>query len=482
MKLKELDNFPLASVQKSIYEDSLIDFVRWVFREIYSREFVENWHFVTICQILEKIYRGELKNVVITIPPRYSKTELVVICFVSWCFAKNKNCEFLHVSYSDTLVMRNSNKIRRIIFSPEFYSFWGIRPDKREQAKKIWSIEGGGGLYVASRGGAVTGFGGGIRGAKGFSGAVLIDDPQKANEERFELARKTVIENFENVIASRKNAPDAPIILIQQRLHEEDLAGHLISGRSAAGKFELIRLPAIMDGPKNQYDCREIGEPLWGAEHNLEALETIKNANPTLFAGQYQQRPAPLSGNMIKKEWLNFYNEMPENISPRVFISCDLNFKKEGTSNVAISCYGVFQFPDRRKVYLLDQVCKKLDFPETEDCILAMAKKWGYEAILIEDAANGAGMVSTLLRAGADSVIPISPRGLTKIERLARVTGMYRGGDVYYPAPKICPWVEEHIHEMIIFPNGKYDDRVDAESQFLNYFKHTMTVPKFINI
>ena len=254
-----------------------------------------------------------------------------------------------------------------------------------------------------------------------------------------------------------------------------------MSGKSSVGEFTHINLPCIKEGEPNSVDPRNEGEVLWENAFSLEKANLMSRKNPMLFAGQYQQRPAPMEGNMLKKSWIQRYLCLPDSDCQTV-ISCDLSFKESGNSNVALSVYSVYKTPSGRKIYLVDQVCKKMGFPESKIRLTQLIEKYPhYQAILIEDKANGSAMVDDLKKIGFSSVLAV-PAESSKVHRFARVTDFYEAGDVLYPDSSIAPWIEEHLHEMMVFPNGKNDDRVDAEAHFLNYYRKKMAVVKFLNI
>ena len=474
------DQIPtISEIERELCERSYEFFLEWYFVKILKKKFLKNPHITMLCGVMEQIYAGEIKNVVITIPPRHGKTLIVVIGFIAWCFAKSKDANFLHVSYSDSLALKNSDSIKDIVFSDKFTQYWRLSPKKSEQSKKMWSIRYGGGVYATSSGGAVTGFGAGTKGAEGFSGALIIDDPQKPNAERFELARKTIIENFENVLSSRRNNNDTPIVLIQQRLHEEDLAGYLMSGRSSVGEFKTIKIQSIKekeDG-KNAWDKRKIGEELWEKEITRKQLNVIKKNNPTLFATQFQQEPSAPEGNMIKRKDLKFYKHLPNDLQ-YFFVSCDLNFKSSGTSNACYSAYGI-KMPN---VYLIKQRVGKWNFPDAVKNLQEFTKSMQkLNGIIIEKKANGEAMISTLQQNGLFGVFGM-PADTSKIFRLSEVSMAYSSGNVWYPAETIAPWVVTHVHEIVTFPYAKYDDRVDAETQMLKYTKDKLKNNKFLDI
>ena len=322
-------------------------------------------------------------------------------------------------------------------------------------------------------GGGITGFGAGIDGSKDFSGALVIDDPIKANEERFELSRKTVKENFEQVLSSRLNGPRVPIVVIMQRLHEDDLAGHLLSGESVTGTYRHINIPAIKEGRPNDYDQRKKGDPLWPQKHSLALLSKMEKKNPNLFAGQYQQRPAPAEGAIIKRDYLRFYDALPDGFDTGEFVSVDMNFKEEGTSNCCFSHYGV----SGANIYLISQTVGKWNFVDAEVQLKRMIPK-NYKSILVEAKADGEAMIAVLVKSGYHSVIPIQVDN-KKTYRLSEVLMMYRAGNVWYPSESIAPWIKEHIYEMLTFPNGRYDDRVDAETQMLKFYQDQLSYVDF---
>ena len=318
-------------------------------------------------------------------------------------------------------------------------------------------------------GGGITGFGAGVSGSNAFSGALIIDDPMKAHGERHDLTRKTIIDNFEQVLSSRLNDPKTPVIVVMQRLHEEDLAGHLLSGESVTGKYRHINLPAIKEGPKDDIDPRKNGEPLWPEKHSKKELKLMATKNPSLYAGQYQQRPAPADGAIIKRKYIRYYESKPEKFTDGEFISIDMNFKEGGSSNCCISHYGV----SNPNVYLLGQAVGKWSFDDALNQVKRMIPPV-YRGILIEAAANGEAMAAVLAKHGYHSVARVKC-DRSKTYRLNEVLLMYQAGNVWYPSEKIAPWVKEHVAEMLVFDNGKYDDRVDAETQMLKHYQDRLS-------
>lgn len=226
-------------------EQNLLDFYRFFFKIRERIKFIVSQHHILIAQTLQRVWDGKITRLIINIPPRYSKTTLAVVGFTAWCFAKNKECHFLHASYSDDVALDNSSKIKDIIETPEFRYLWDleIRPDST--AKKRWQIVDGGGFNACSAAGQITGKGAGKAG-KGFHGALIIDDPIKPQDTYSDVKRIRVNEWMNDTINSRlEQARKTPIIVIMQRLHEEDLSGFLLNGGNG-DKWNHLCLPAMI--------------------------------------------------------------------------------------------------------------------------------------------------------------------------------------------------------------------------------------------
>ena len=296
-----------------------------MFKAQYKRSFIVAEHHKRIFEALQDVVDGKVKRLIINIAPRYGKTELVIKSFISWCFALNPKCKFLHLSYSDILVNDNSETVRNIM-SEEIYKALfpksGLASEKG--SAKRWKTKAGGELYAVSTQGQVTGFGAGnvdedpdidkmdggndifvfddhinevlsMIGAKSnvFQGAILIDDPIKPEDAASDLVRERINQRFENTIRNRVNSRKTPIIIIMQRLHEHDLCGYLQEIEPET--WTVLSLPVIQTDP-------ETGEEhaLWPMKHNLEELYKLRDINPLVFETQYMQNPIPKEGLMYE--------------------------------------------------------------------------------------------------------------------------------------------------------------------------------------
>ena len=184
-------------------EKDLLFFTRYIYKENTNRNFKIAPHFVEIAKTLHKVHKGEINRLVINIPPRYGKTELAVKCFIAWSLAKNPQCKFIHLSYSDSLALDNSSQTKEYIESDSFQKLWQMNLKKDAQSKSKWFNEFGGGVYATSSGGAITGFGAGVSESTEFSGAIIIDDPLKPDDAFSEIKRKAINDRYNNSRVTR---------------------------------------------------------------------------------------------------------------------------------------------------------------------------------------------------------------------------------------------------------------------------------------
>ena len=470
---RELAASLLADIE--IYEErlklegSLLEFVKFIFKEFRGEEFIVNWHHKVICELLEEIYEGKRRNLIINIPPRYSKTEIVVKAFMAWCLAKNHRSKFIHLSYSDDLALDNSSQTKEIIQSAPYEQMWGLQLKEDSKSKKKWYTTDGGGVYATSTGGQITGFGAGSTGDE-FGGAIIIDDPIKPEDAHSDVIRNKINDRFNNTIKSRMNNPKkTPVIVIMQRLHEEDLTGFLLNGGSEFDFYHL-NLPAINETGPHGYDSREEGEALWPLKHEVKHLKAMEKKDVMGYTGQYQQRPAPAEGNMVKRDWVKYHdNEHEVGAFESIIQTWDFTFKKTSTSDFTVGqVWGI----KGAKKYLIDQVRGRMNFTESLEAIRSLMNAYPQtEACLVEEKANGAAIIDSL-NMEFDCIIPINPKD-SKEARLAAVSPQFQAGSIYYPRNEY--WVKTIVEELVGFPNQKHDDTVDATTQLLNYLRERRT-------
>lgn len=303
---------------KQHLELSQIAFTKFFFRARGER-FIPAQHHDKIEEVLNKIERGALYNehgerctiVVINIFPRAGKTQFCVIDWMARCIAKNPSAKFIHLSYSDELALDNSAKCREIVGTPEYQQFWGVKIKPDSDSKKKWYTTANGGVYATAAGGQVTGFGAGSLAdldenvedefsdffanepvevdPNKFYGAIVIDDPIKVDDAFNELTREAVNNRLISTIMSRRNSRNTPIIVVMQRLHEDDMSGFILKGGTGEPVYHLC-LPALIDEETS----------IWPEKHSVEELKRMRRTKRTVFMSQYQQDPAPDEGTFFE--------------------------------------------------------------------------------------------------------------------------------------------------------------------------------------
>ena len=434
-------------VLKVMCEKDLLFFTRYIYKENNRRNFIVAPHFVIIANKLMDVVNGKTKRLIINIPPRYGKTELAVKAFIAYGLAINPAAKFIHLSYSDDLALDNSSQAKEYIESDAFQKLWQMKLKKDAQGKKKWFNEQGGGVYATASGGAITGFGAGVANSGVFSGAIIIDDPLKPDDAFSEVKRKAVNERYNNTIRSRVNDRDTPIIVIMQRLHEDDLSGYLLSGGSGED-WEHLCLPAL----------DENNNPLWEDKHTFEELEAIRQGSRYTFAGQYMQTPSPDEGGEWRKTWFEIVKKqsLPP-INWKMLI--DGAYTKD-TSNdpTGVMIYG----KHGNDIYILSSIDKYLEMPELIKFLPEHIKATGVHVSIVkaEPKASGKSIVQLLRSQTGLNVAEIKSDfvQMSKIERARTVSPYIEGGRVKLVEGS---WNENYLQQVAMFPNAKHDEHVD---------------------
>jgi predicted phage terminase large subunit-like protein len=425
-------------------------FSRWMFLQRKGHPWIKGQHHPVICDALERVFYGQCKRLIINVPPRYSKTELAVINFVAWSLGKVPDAEFIHTSYSERLSANNSWNTRELVQSEgykEIFPSCIVRPDS--SARDYWRTSEGGCLYAVGAGGAITGYGAGKQ-RDGFGGAIIIDDPHKADEARSETVREGVIEWFQNTLESRKNSPDTPIILIMQRLHERDLSGWLLAGGNGE-KWDNVCLPALRDD----------GTALWPAKHSADELRRMRDASPYTFVGQYQQSPAPPEGGIFKPGVIPPIDALPVMDGIRWVRAWDLASTTTGDWTVGAK---LGRLPDGR--YLIADMVRVRCGPDERDATLVNTAARDGRSVRIgipqDPGQAGKTQALYLTRALSGYRVKTSPESGDKVTRAEPLAAQVNVGNVLMLRGA---WNDALIDEMRMFPNGTHDDQIDALSR-----------------
>lgn len=443
--------------------DDLYEFSRWMFLQRRGFRWQRARHHRLVCDALMRVYRGECRRLIINIPPRYSKTELAVVNFIAWAMGQTPDAEFIHSSYSATLAGANSAAIRALV---QHEAYQEIFPALQlaSDAQTHWKTTQGGVMYATGAGGTITGFGAGKM-RPGFGGAIVIDDPHKADEARSDVIRQGVIEWFQNTLESRKNSPETPIIVIMQRLHEKDLAGWLLGDRGPDG-----RGPAVPGGNGEVWEhlCLSAWAddqdtvPLWPEKHSAEDLRRMEKASPYVFAGQYRQRPAPPAGGLFKPDEMGVVDAVPAGQAIQWVRGWDLAGTEGGGDWTVGLRLG--KLADGR--YLVADVARFQKGPDQRDrAIKATAERdgRGTKVSIPQDPGQaGKTQVLSFARLLAGYPLHTSPETGDKLTRAEPFAAQVNVGNVLMLRGE---WNDALVAELRMFPNGAFDDQVDAASR-----------------
>lgn len=388
-------------------------YVKAMFKAQHKRSFVMAKHHKLIIEKLEAVIDGKIKRLIINVAPRYSKTELVIKQFVSAGFALNPRCNFLHLSYSDTLVNDNSAQIREIMKMPIYRELF---PDSElEKMNKApsdrWKTKAGGEFYAVSTQGQVTGFGAGqvddlaadeldetwlqyddkflnklgLIGANSnvFNGAIIIDDPIKPDDALSDVLRERINQRFETTIRSRTNSRNTPIIIIMQRVHEHDLCGYLLE--KEPDDWEVLSLPAIQVDPDTGEESA-----LWPFKHTLEELRKLRDADPFVFDTQYMQDPKPKEGLLYDR--FGTYKTIPIEQGMK---RC--NYTDTADTGADFLCSIDFVMGSEYN-YVLDVLYTREPMEVTEDLTAKMMTKDKVDLARIESNNGGRGFARAVMR------------------------------------------------------------------------------------
>lgn len=446
--------------------EDLYDFSRLMFLHRKGYKWQRARHHAIICDALMRVYRGECRRLVINVPPRYSKTELAVVNFIAWAFGQVPDAEFIHASYSGTLAVNNSTAVRNLV---QHETYREIFPDIElaSDASHHWKTTAGGVMYATGTGGTITGFGAGKH-REGFGGAIIIDDPHKADEAKSDVIRQGVIDWFQNTLESRKNSPETPIIVIMQRLHEHDLAGWLLGDRGKDGMG-----PAVAGGNGEVWEnvflpvWNDDNTPLWPAKHDAEDLRRMEKAAPYVFAGQYRQSPAPPEGGVIKPDLLTVVDALPLGVVEWCR-GWDLGASASGDFTAGVK---VGRMSDGR--YIIANAVREQFETHQRDMLIkntALSDGRALKQSLPQDPGQaGKSQVLAFAQLLAGHSVHFSPESGDKITRATPLASQINAGAVLMLKGA---WNQQFVDECRLFPNGKYDDQVDGAARAFNALLH----------
>ena len=424
--------------------------------------FIEGEHHKIMAKAFEKVAEGELKRLIINMPPRHTKSEFASYLLPSWFLGLYPDKKVIQTAHTAELSVGFGRRVRNLVDSEDYtrvFSETKLQADSKAAGR--WNTSVGGEYFAIGVGGAVTGKGADL---------LIIDDPH--SEQEAALGDPAVYDRVHEWYTSgprQRLQPGGAIVMVMTRWHQRDLTGQVIKSsiqRDGSDEWEVIEFPAIMPS----------GRSLWPEFWSLDELEALRNELPSAkWSAQYQQDPTAEEGALVKREWWQVWGEDRPPSCEFIIQSWDTAFlKKETADYSACTTWGVFYKEDEDEgtmapnLILLDAYQERLEFPELKKRAYRLWEEYDPDAFVVESKAAGAPLIFELRQMG----IPVSEfspsRGNDKIARVNAVADLFASGNVWAPETR---WAEEVIEQFAAFPNAEHDDLVDSSTQALLRFR-----------
>jgi predicted phage terminase large subunit-like protein len=424
-----------------------------------GQTFIRSWHLEAIAHQLERVRRGEIKRLIINMPPRSLKSIMSSVAFPAFILGLDPSRRLICASYSGELAKKHSNDFRAVLDSRWYRStFPGTRVGPFKNNETEIELTARGFRLATSVGGTLTGRGGDI---------IIVDDPLKPDDAFSETKRSGANQWFTNTLLSRlDDKRTGAIVVVMQRIHMDDMTGFL-TGQS--DEWEILNLPAIADhdGPVPCWEgkpyFRKSGEVLSPEREPLYVLEALKTQiGSDAFSAQYQQMPVPPGGAMVKRHWIVRYKELPP-ASERVLVMQSWDTANKGGPQNDWSVCTTWVVARKMRWYLVDVWRGRVDYPALKSIVESHAKQWNARRVLVEDAGAGTMLVQEL-RTRVSGIIGVKPEG-DKASRMAVASAKFEAGQALLP--ERAPWLADLESELFAFPGARHDDQCDSISQAL---------------
>ena len=429
-----------------------------------GRDFYDNWHIDAIADHLQAVVKGDIKRLIINIPPRHMKSISVAVALPAWTWTIQPEKKFLYASYAGSLSIRDSVKCRRLIDSRWYKEHFGgeFKLTTDQNQKQRFENDKTGQRIATSVDGALTGEGGDI---------IVIDDPHNVREAESSTVREGVLEWWDQAMQTRLNDPKTgAFIIIMQRVHETDLTGHIL--RNEYYDWDHLCLPARYEiGHPTPTRSRlgftdprtKEGDLLWPERIDVKTLDSLeKSLGAYASAGQLQQRPMPKGGGILKAEWWVPWekDDLPD--IEYVLQSWDTAFStKEKTSYSARTTWGVFRDRGMTCAIVLEMWYDRVSYPELRKIAQEAYQDYEPDAVLIEKKASGQSLLQDLRMAGVPVLEYLPDRD--KEARAHASSALLEDGRIYFPFDK--KWAKNLIDICAAFPATDNDDIVDTCTQ-----------------
>jgi predicted phage terminase large subunit-like protein len=434
-------------------------FVHKVFNTLCPGQgYVRSWHIEAIIWQLERVRRGEIRRLIINMPPRSLKSITASVAFPAFVLGHDPTRRIICVSYSGDLAKKHANDFRAVLESPWYRTTFPttrIGPYKNTETEIELTARGF--RLATSVGGTLTGRGGDI---------IIIDDPLKPDDAFSESKRTGANQWFANTLLSRlDDKRTGAIVLVMQRVHMDDLTGFLLAHPD---EWTVLSLPAIAEFEETIPHAdgsahRRVGEALSPQREPLPVLEALKlQIGGDAFSAQYQQAPVPPGGAMVKRHWVKQYRDPPPENEQYLTLQSWDTASKGGPDNDWSVCTTWIVTHDMRW-YLLNVWRRRVDYPALKAAVRDLAKSWRASRVLVEDAGAGISLVEEL-RGRVSGIIAVRPTG-DKASRMAVASAKFEAGQVFFP--ESAHWLPDLEAELYAFPGSRHDDQCDSISQAL---------------
>ena len=444
------------SENKEKARDSFIGFVKHAWPA-----FIEGRHHKIMADAFDRVARGDLKRLIVNMPPRHTKSEFASYLLPAWFLGNFPDKKIIQTAHTAELSVGFGRKVRNLVDSDDFkkiFSQVSLRSDSKAAGR--WSTNKGGEYFAIGVGGAVTGKGADL---------LIIDDPH--SEQEGQSADPSVFDKVYEWYTSgprQRLQPGGAIIVVMTRWHKRDLTGQIIKSsaqRTGSDEWEVIEFPALMPS----------GKPLWPEFWPQDELDALKNELPApKWNAQYQQNPTSEEGALVKREWWREWEDDDPPYCEFIIQSWDTAFLKTQRSDYsACTTWGVFYMPDdngmqQANLILMDSHKERLEFPELKKKAYEMWADWQPDAFVVEAKAAGVPLIFELRQMGIPVAEYTPSRGNDKIARVNAVADLFASGMVWAPKRRFA---EEVIEEFAAFPAGEHDDLVDSSTQALLRFR-----------
>lgn len=436
---------------------NFMDFVRKVWPT-----FISGSHHARMARAFERVARGELKRLIINMPPRHTKSEFASYLLPAWFLGNFPHKKVIQTSHTAELAVGFGRKVRNLVDQDTYKSvFQGVELQADSKAAGRWATNAGGEYFAIGVGGAVTGKGADL---------LIIDDPHSEQEAALAEINPDIYDKTYEWYTSgprQRLQPGGSIVVVMTRWSKRDLTGQVLKAEAQRGgeEWEVIEFPALLPS----------GKPLWPEFWSQKELDALKLELPnSKWQAQYQQNPVSESSAIVKREWWQAWDKEDPPVCDFVLMAWDTAFEKSNRADYsALTTWGVFYHPDdagitQANIILLNAFRDRMEFPKLKQVAVEQYKEWDPDSVIIEKKASGAPLIYEM-RAMGIPVQEFTPsKGNDKISRLNAVSDLFASGRVWAPNTQ---WAEEVIDEVASFPAGEHDDYVDSVSLALMRFR-----------